>query len=565
MTESLVKTRRQLNSYQLAAVENEDKACLVNACVGSGKTTVLTEKIHYLHEKGVAYEDMLVVTFTNKAANEILERLGIENQELYFGTFHSVANKLLQHELPPEDLGFSKNFTILLPEDELILAEELIKKHKLKVKYKNRLQKRLDTEYKSYLNGQEPKYKDDLFQLYPLLKEAKLAADQMSYEDLLNYTIELLGKKPYHPKWLIIDEVQDCNAVQVELLKCLYGEETHLFAVGDPNQMIYSFRGSEETLFYYIRNYFHATELSLPINYRSNASILALANRFRQFGDNIQCENADLGEEIPQWIPIVNYYDSFTGAEMIAEKILELQENGALWKDIAVFYRLKEQEEEFIKSLEHHNIPYLSEELETEGVSLLTLHACKGLEFDYVFIVGVNQGLLPMASKSYDMMIEEQRLFFVGITRAKKWLEISYYTNPTQHQALGQPSNFLRMLPKDYIQWEEERTDAQKRENLKELQRQVSQAVAEKRTNSGIEKSRIDMLQDDMPNPCRAVDEEGRTAKKDNFNGRYEDEQENCYIQHPRYGKGKIIYEDDMILRAEFEGYGEKELMKGFL
>lgn len=520
---------RQLNSYQIAAIENEDRACLVNACVGSGKTTVLTEKIHYLHKQGIAYEDMIVVTFTNKAANEILERLGIEkSEELNFGTFHSVANKLLCSKLPLENLGYGKDFTILLPEDELLLAEELIKKHKLKVKYKNRLQKRLETEYRSYVDGKESRYKDDLFLLYPLLKEAKKAANQMSYADLLNYAIELLKETPYYPKWLIVDEVQDCNAVQVEFLKILYGAQTHLFAVGDPNQMIYSFRGSEETLLYYIKNYFQATELSLPINYRSNATILAVANRFRQFGDTIVSQTGEEVQENLQKVPVANYYDSFTGAELIADKILKMRENGALWKEIAIFYRLKEQEEEFIHAFNHHNIPYVSDEHGEDGVSLLTLHACKGLEFDYVFIVGVNQGLIPMASKSYEVMVEEQRLFFVGITRARKWLEISYYTNPTQHQAFGQPSNFLRMLPKNCIAWEEERTDEEKRANLKELQRQVSRAIGEK------EKEQV-----------KAVEE----IK---------------YVEHPHYGKGKVIYEDDLMIRAEFEDYGEKELMKGF-
>ena len=149
-----------LNEYQRAAVLDESPACVVNANVGSGKTTVLIEKILYLHlERKVPLERMIVLTFTNKAADEITARLlkrepGITPEQVRgFGTFHSVAMGLLKTCLPVEEAGWTKEFTVMDPDEETDLALELITEHKLKVKYKNRLKKRLEQEYQNWLSG----------------------------------------------------------------------------------------------------------------------------------------------------------------------------------------------------------------------------------------------------------------------------------------------------------------------------------------------------------------------------------------------------------------------------
>ena len=123
----------ELNENQREAVEDESSACLVKANVGSGKTTVLIEKIRYLHEKKkIPMEEMLVLTFTNRAAYEIRERLEAgslhtEGETHWYGTFHSIAKSLLEQVLPIEELGYQRNFTICLPEEELEMAKELIK------------------------------------------------------------------------------------------------------------------------------------------------------------------------------------------------------------------------------------------------------------------------------------------------------------------------------------------------------------------------------------------------------------------------------------------------------
>ena len=161
----------RLNPYQKEAVLDESDACVVNANVGSGKTTVLIAKILYLHYgKQISYSDMVVLTFTNKAANEIRERLihvdnSVISDELCgFGTFHSVALWMLRSVLPVETLGYTKEFQVIEPDEEIDLAMELILREKLNIKYKNRLKKRL--EQAMAVQEEEKKvsrYKDDLF------------------------------------------------------------------------------------------------------------------------------------------------------------------------------------------------------------------------------------------------------------------------------------------------------------------------------------------------------------------------------------------------------------------
>ena len=291
----------KLSPYQKEAVLDESPACLVNANVGSGKTTVLTAKVRYLCEqKGVAPKDLMVLTFTNKAANEIRERL--ENltgkeEDLWFGTFHSVALRMLQTILPVEELGYTKEFQVCIPEEEMQMAQQLITEQNLQIKYKNRLKKRLDQSRQK--SGRKPKdYGDDFERLCTLLEEEKKKQNKMTYEELILHTGQLLQSHPeiLRPLWLIIDEVQDCDQSQLDLLDSLMGKDSHLFAVGDPNQVIYSWRGSAFQIFFQLKNRYQAMELSLPINYRSSGTILSAARRFLQNGSTLEGVKSEGGK-----------------------------------------------------------------------------------------------------------------------------------------------------------------------------------------------------------------------------------------------------------------------------
>ena len=727
--ENYTQQLQRLNEYQKAAVFDESNACLVNANVGSGKTTVLITKVMYLHyEKQIPYEKMVVLTFTNKAADEIKERLyalepEIAEEQLWgFGTFHSVCLTMLKKMLPVENLGYTKEFMVMDPDEEFEMAEQLILTYQLKIKYKNRLKKRLEQK--------NSKYQDDIEKLKALLKEEKRRQDKMTFDELLDNTcklvkmsaeIEEVSKKNANLQdnentgmqdisWIIVDEVQDSDEKQLELIDCLKKTQTCFFAVGDPNQVIYSWRGSAFHIFYQLKTKYQATELTLPVNYRSSSEILAVARCFMQQGDTLQG-----GRENGDKIQIRNMYDSFQEADYLAGRIRELHASGLPYREIAIFYRLQNQSEIFEHVFEKEGIPFevslkktvkdipvldwlikvlrfsvnpkdkssgiavladkkygdgmsvkeaektinilsetrktqieilksenaksgsdicekmlefskvyaskqvaLPEDLwnyfsledylhpttasyvedrtcvmdflermtiyqkeqqknvvegfseflnmaslygtnilkkeihnENDTVKLMTLHASKGLEFSYVFITGVNYGLIPLQTKSFEEEEEEQRLFFVGITRAKEHLELSYYTSPGQYRAAPGPSRYLRMIPGNLIEGQEKDRESSAT-HLQDLKRQILAERAEH-----IELQEAGKISGGK-NPS------ANTGTKNISVGNEAVTTQKRRVRHPKYGTGSVVREDDMMITVDFDDYGEKELMKMF-
>ena len=710
--ENYTQQLQRLNEYQKAAVFDESSACLVNANVGSGKTTVLITKVMYLHyEKQIPYEQMVVLTFTNKAADEIKERLyalepEIKEEQLWgFGTFHSVCLTMLKKMLPVENLGYTKEFMVMDPDEELEMAEQLILTYQLKIKYKNRLKKRLEQK--------NSKYQDDIEKLKALLKEEKRRQDKMTFDELLENTCNLVKmseQKMDDISWIIVDEVQDSDEKQLEFIDCLKKTQTCFFAVGDPNQVIYSWRGSAFHIFYQLKTKYQATELTLPVNYRSSSEILAVARCFMQQGDTLQG-----GRENGDKIQIRNMYDPFQEADYLAGRIRELHASGLPYREIAVFYRLQNQSEIFEHVFEKEGIPFevslkktvkdipvldwlirvlrfsvnpkdkssgiavladkkygdgmsvkeaektinilsetrktqteilksenaksgsdicekmlefskvyaskqvaLPEDLwsyfslenhlhpttasyvedrtyvmdfftrmityqkeqqknvvegfseflnmaslygmnilkkeihnENDTVKLMTLHASKGLEFSHVFITGVNYGLIPLQTKSFEEEEEEQRLFFVGITRAKEHLELSYYTSPGQYRAAPGPSRYLRMIPGNLIEGQEKDRESSAT-HLQDLKRQILAERAEH-----IELQEAGKISGGK-NPS------ANTGTKNISVGNEAVTTQKRRVRHPKYGTGSVVREDDMMITVDFDDYGEKELMKMF-
>lgn len=682
----------KLNEYQREAVLDESEACIVNANVGSGKTTVLIGKVIYLHyAKGVSYKDMIVLTFTNKAASEIKERLAASDssvtaEELIgFGTFHSVALNLLRNKLSVEKLGYRKDFLVIEPEEEMDIALQLIQEEKLKIKYKNRLQRRLEEAMGVKDEDQKiSKYNDDIFKLAELLSEEKVNQNKMTFSDLLENANILLEESKFEPKWIIIDEVQDSDKLQLDFIDKLKARSTRMFAVGDPNQVIYSWRGSSSHAVYTIKHKYHAKELSLPINYRSSSSILEAAKCFLENGDSLEGIR-DSGSKIV----VKNHYNPFNEACYLADRIREVHSLGTPYKEIAVFYRTQDQSHVFEDVFSKEGIPYEvslkknirdipslkwitkllrfsvnsndvtsgvyvlsnkdygervtekeagkiikeqntdksvlflkmkefagkcsqitnSKELydyfefdkyirptsstyqedkdsicvlldiileyikdkeinfleglkdfinssalyggnilrkdinsEEDAVKLMTLHASKGLEFSYVFITGVNYGLIPLQARNDAEEEEERRLFFVGITRAKDYLELSYYTNPDSYRATPGESRFIRMIPQHLVQ-----SDAVQSEtvNLQDLKKQIQKAKEEKNETATDKLYNVEPMEEEASNPS-------------------ENEMHSKQVSHKKYGIGKVLKEDDMIIEVEFENYGIKEFMKAF-
>ncbi|HEY5563821.1 MAG TPA: ATP-dependent helicase [Clostridiaceae bacterium] len=502
----------------------------------------------------------------------------------------------------------------------------------------------------------------------------KKRQNKMDFYDLIMYATKLLETITFSPKWIIIDEFQDCDESQLAFVKALRGnpkvllsENTKIFAVGDPNQIIYTWRGSINNIFNEFKKEYEAEELTLPVNYRSSGTILEAAKAFLSEKAVLQGTR-----EVGNPITLINQYDSFNEANYLSVKIGDLHKSGIEYKDIAVFYRMQKQSQvieevfqkenipfevsirrtlldipvlrwfvnllkatvnekdttnlisvlkdktfgegmtkakirkivydkvdessilfnkirgfeswsknqtppynlyryfdldnylsptsvtyvenngfvlnflekiieyskfkdysivggikEFINSSALYGVDILKENIDKseDSVKLMTLHACKGLEFKYVFIIGVNYGLIPLNTATIEEQEEEKRLFFVGITRAKDNLEISYYTNPENPRVMSDQSSYIYMLPKHLIQSSD--IEAQKGD-LNAFRREIKSNMENTEKNQTIDK----------------------VIKKK--------------VRHSRYGMGYVEWEDESVIVAIFQGYGRKEFTKAF-
>ncbi|PXY02464.1 hypothetical protein DF185_07380 [Marinifilum breve] len=347
----LASALKKLNLYQQQAVFSEDQKLLLSAMVGSGKTTVLTHKVLYLHFiKGIPLSQMAVLTFTNKAAREIKERIlsFYENStppnsdELrYFGTFHSVARQLIKEHPKLQELGFTPDFSIMDQEAKEDFLQRLIVSHELDVKYRNKLDKRL----KLYRNEKQIIYgnmknPDDLVQLLNISRKEKQANNLMDFDDLIsviNWQLKL--KKTFIPEWIVVDEFQDCNQEQIELIQNLSDDRSHFFAVGDPNQSIYAWRGSTNVIF---QNYIEDQSfviMRLPLNYRTSGQLLNAASCLLQQDNDALQATRDQGKKLI----IRNHFDDHQEAYYYVQKFKEVHQHGTPRTEIAVLFRTRQQ------------------------------------------------------------------------------------------------------------------------------------------------------------------------------------------------------------------------------
>ncbi len=277
-----------LDDWQRRAVVADDPAVLVRAQVGSGKTTVLTAKVMWLLANGVRPEQLAVLTFTNRAAasisHRIAEQLGGDRQLrglTLAGTFHSVARTMLSRRLPVQALGYRRDFTVMDETERDAMWRRLIAKHGLTIRHKKQLSRRMDGLADGKILHGVMKRPDDIVRLAELSHAEKLRRNAMDFDDLVHNAHGLLCDHPLSPPlvWLLIDELQDCDADQLDLAVRMCGPQTRIFAVGDPNQIIYSWRGSGPSIFEDFAARTGASVYSLPRSYRCPAAILTAAQR----------------------------------------------------------------------------------------------------------------------------------------------------------------------------------------------------------------------------------------------------------------------------------------------
>jgi superfamily I DNA/RNA helicase len=453
-----------LNPSQITAVLSDAPSTLVRAQVGSGKTTVLVHKALYLHAVlAVPLAEIAVLTFTNTAAREIRDRLAAMSMDMaaesddqsahdgwLIGTFHGVARMLLAHALPIERLGYRPGFGILDEPSLEELREELIKQHKLKVGRRSSLRRRM----------REPGAEGALQTLANLVAEAKRDRNVMDFDDLIDFANTLLVearpglRRSVAPRWLLVDEAQDCEARELLFLRNLAVAHTRFFAVGDPRQAIYGFRNGDLDVCAKLAADWRCRCLDLPRNYRSTGIILQAARAVLGAQPG-QGASLVASREAGGVILVQLHHDPVSEAAYLADRVCALRAQGVPLGQVAVLYRLRSQGDVVARAFAERGLPVLQtagdyRQLSCEAARLLTLHSAKGLEFQHVFICGVNQGLLPLG---FEDNAEERRLLFVGITRARDTVEISYVARPDTPQALGLPSAYLGKIPADLVDW----------------------------------------------------------------------------------------------------------------
>ena len=368
-----------LNDKQKEAVLATEGPCLVIAGAGSGKTKVLTHKIAYLiEEKQIKPWNILAITFTNKAANEMKERItnliGENANEMWIGTFHSICIRILRKYI--DRIGFNSDFIIFDTSDQKTLAKQCIKSLNLDDKIftdrgviseisnaKNEMLTPM--QYKLRTNNEMRKEK--IAEVYDMYQRKLKENNALDFDDIINYTIQILTENPdaleYYSekfKYVLVDEYQDTNKAQFTLITLLSGRYGNITVVGDNDQGIYSFRGADITNILNFEKDFPGTKIiKLEQNYRSTKAILDAANAVikhneKKYEKNLWTEKE--GGKLPCIARLDNEYEE---ANYIVEQINRLKrEEYYKYSDFTVLYRMNAQSRSIEDIFRRENIPY---------------------------------------------------------------------------------------------------------------------------------------------------------------------------------------------------------------
>ena len=368
-----------LNDKQYEAVINTDGPCLVIAGAGSGKTKVLTHKIAYLlNEKNIKPWNVLAITFTNKAANEMKSRVetlvGEAAKEIWMGTFHSICVKILRNFI--DRIGYEKSFIIFDTSDQKTLVKECLKSLEIDDKMftdravlseiSNAKNEMLEpVQYAMRAGGDYRKEK--IARVYAMYQQKLKENNAVDFDDIINLTIKILAENPdvleyYNDKfkYILVDEYQDTNKSQFTLVTMLAAKYGNITVVGDNDQGIYSFRGADISNILNFEKDFPGTKIiKLEQNYRCTGNILNAANaviknNVVKYEKKLWTEN-DIGE-LPNFFCGDNEYDEAT---YVVEQINRLRREEYLkYSDFSVLYRMNAQSRAIEDILRREDIPY---------------------------------------------------------------------------------------------------------------------------------------------------------------------------------------------------------------
>jgi DNA helicase-2/ATP-dependent DNA helicase PcrA len=363
-----------LNKEQLEAVTYTGGPLLVLAGAGTGKTRVITYRIYYLVEnENIKPEEIMAVTFTNKAANEMKNRLfsliGSKINDLWIGTFHSIALKILRAEYEQTEL--KSNFTVIDQEDRFSLIRDILKRLNIdSKKFPSKTYLNIISNFKNSMSFVERlPISDDYHMIEEVFQEYQkqlLYLNMVDFDDMLSLVVRIFKRNPniaqYYQqifKHILVDEYQDTNNIQFVFLKEISGREGNICVVGDDDQSIYGWRGADINNILDFDEHFKNTKIvKLVNNYRSQENVLTLANklisnnRFRK-GKNLLPTLNVTGE-----ILISSCQDEQEEAIWVANKIKELNENNTSFSDIAVLYRTNAQSRNFEEVFNRFKISY---------------------------------------------------------------------------------------------------------------------------------------------------------------------------------------------------------------
>ncbi|MGI6549732.1 MAG: ATP-dependent helicase [Syntrophomonadales bacterium] len=365
-----------LTGPQVEAVTHRDGPCLVLAGAGSGKTRVLTRRVAYLVEQGVAPHQIMAITFTNKAAQEMRERV-IDMIPNFHGqwirTFHSASYQILRMEI--EKLGYRQGFTILDEAEQKAVIKDCLRELQLQdakpemMSYLIKQAKNSLTEPEQFFAGIKaaPHYRDLYIRIFRLYRSRLRELNALDFEDLIGLTVQVFKEYPdvlqsYQERfrYVMVDEYQDTNYAQFVWTKLLAGENGNVFVVGDPDQSIYSWRGAEPyNIERFLDIYPQAKVIKLEKNYRSSRYILDAANAVilnntGRLKKELFTDNPN-GEKLLQFGAASHQQE----AEFIAHFIRQLvKEKKYRYQDFAIFYRVHAQSRVIEEALNRNFIPY---------------------------------------------------------------------------------------------------------------------------------------------------------------------------------------------------------------
>lgn len=366
-----------LNDRQKEAVLYGDGPLLILAGAGSGKTSVLTKRVAYLiKERNISPKNIVAITFTNKAAKEMKERIikevGKEGYDIQISTFHSFGLRIIRENY--EKLGYEKNFTIIDSDDSLTVVKKILKEMGIdSTRFNPKFIKNQISSCKNemvtpekYKNLVNDELSDITYKVYKKYQDTLLRNNSLDFDDLLIKPIELFNKykevlENYQElfKYVFIDEYQDTNEAQYILSKMISAKYKNICVVGDDAQSIYSWRGANfKNILNFEKDYKNAKVILLEQNYRSTKTILNAANSVIKNNINKKDKNLWTDNSLGEKIKYVRTNDEKDEASYVTREIRNLVNNGVSLDDIAVLYRTNAQSRTIEEGFLNSNIPY---------------------------------------------------------------------------------------------------------------------------------------------------------------------------------------------------------------